>query len=224
SFEGSVSGLEGFDEGEWWVQDFSASMPVRLMGDLTGKRVVDACAAPGGKTAQLILSGAQVTALDQSGNRLKRLRENLGRLKLEAETVESNMLKFQPEELFDAVLLDAPCSSTGTLRKHPDVCWTKDERDIAKLAGLQEQMLRHASTLVKSGGLIVFSNCSLDPSEGEDMVAKVLAGSPYLERVPVSAQDFPGMEHAVNADGDLRTTPDMFGGVDGFYAAVLRKR
>ncbi|WP_284778240.1 RsmB/NOP family class I SAM-dependent RNA methyltransferase [Agrobacterium sp. lyk4-40-TYG-31] len=224
SFEGSVSGLEGFDDGEWWVQDFSASIPVRLMGDLTGKRVVDACAAPGGKTAQLILSGAKVTALDQSGNRLKRLRENLRRLKLEAETIESNMLKFQPEELFDAVLLDAPCSSTGTLRKHPDVCWTKDERDIAKLAGLQEQMLRHASTFVKSGGLVVFSNCSLDPSEGEEMVAKVLASSPDLERIPVSAQDFPGMEHAVNADGDLRTTPDMFGGVDGFYAAVLRKR
>lgn len=224
AFEGSVSALEGFNDGEWWVQDFSASMPVRLMGDLTGKRVADLCAAPGGKTAQLILAGADVTALDQSGNRLKRLRENLNRLKLEAETVEVNMLKFQPEELFDAVLLDAPCSSTGTLRKHPDVCWTKDKQDIAKLAGLQEQMLRHAVTLVKSGGTIVFSNCSLDPSEGERMVAQVLASDPSLERVPTLASDFPGLEIAINADGDLRTTPDMFGGVDGFYAAVLRKR
>jgi 16S rRNA (cytosine967-C5)-methyltransferase len=224
AFEGSVSALEGFNDGEWWVQDFSASMPVRLMGDLTGKRVADLCAAPGGKTAQLILAGADVTALDQSGNRLKRLRENLNRLKLKAETVEVNMLKFQPEELFDAVLLDAPCSSTGTLRKHPDVCWTKDKQDIAKLAGLQEQMLRHAVTLVKSGGTIVFSNCSLDPSEGERMVAQVLASDPSLERVPTLASDFPGLEIAINADGDLRTTPDMFGGVDGFYAAVLRKR
>lgn len=223
SFEGSVSALEGFDQGEWWVQDFSASMPVRLMGDLKGKRVADLCAAPGGKTAQLILSGASVTALDQSGNRLKRLRENLGRLQMQAELVETNMLKFQPTELFDAVLLDAPCSSTGTLRKHPDVCWTKDEKDIAKLAGLQEQMLRHAITLVKPGGIVVFSNCSLDPSEGEEMVAKVLAGEPSLERVPVTVDAFRGMEIAVNPDGDLRTTPDMFGGVDGFYATVLRR-
>ncbi|WP_446737674.1 RsmB/NOP family class I SAM-dependent RNA methyltransferase [Rhizobium sp. CFBP 13644] len=223
SFEGSVSALEGFDQGEWWVQDFSASMPVRLMGDLKGKRVADLCAAPGGKTAQLILSGAAVTALDQSGNRLKRLRENLGRLQMQAELVETNMLKFQPTELFDAVLLDAPCSSTGTLRKHPDVCWTKDEKDIAKLAGLQEQMLRHAITLVKPGGIVVFSNCSLDPSEGEEMVAKVLASETSLERVPVTVDAFPGMEIAVNPDGDLRTTPDMFGGVDGFYATVLRQ-
>ncbi len=223
SFEGSVAALEGFDEGEWWVQDFSASMPVRLMGDLSGKRVADLCAAPGGKTAQLILAGAEVTALDQSGNRLKRLRENLDRLKLKADTVESNMLKFQTDDLFDAVLLDAPCSSTGTLRKHPDVCWTKDTQDIAKLAALQEQMLRHAITLVKPGGMVVFSNCSLDPSEGEDMVAKVLKSEPGLGRVPVSPEDFPGLEAAINADGDLRTTPDMFGGVDGFYAAVLRK-
>lgn len=223
SFEGSVSALEGFDQGEWWVQDFSASMPVRLMGDLKGKRVADLCAAPGGKTAQLILSGATVTALDQSGNRLKRLRENLGRLQMQAELVETNMLKFQPTELFDAVLLDAPCSSTGTLRKHPDVCWTKDEKDIAKLAGLQEQMLRHAITLVKPGGIVVFSNCSLDPSEGEEMVARVLASETSLERVPVTVDAFPGMEIAVNPDGDLRTTPDMFGGVDGFYATVLRR-
>jgi len=223
SFEGQVSALPGFAEGEWWVQDFSASMPVRLMGDLKGKRVADLCAAPGGKTAQLVLAGAKVTALDQSGNRLKRLRSNLERLGFEAETIEANMLKYQPEELFDTVLLDAPCSSTGTMRKHPDVSWTKDEKDIAKLATLQEQMLRQALTLVKDGGMIVFSNCSLDPSEGEDMVARVLASDSNLERVSVDAKDLPGMEIVINANGDLRTTPDMFGGVDGFYATVLRK-
>ncbi|MDD1500109.1 RsmB/NOP family class I SAM-dependent RNA methyltransferase [Agrobacterium sp. CNPSo 3708] len=224
SFEGQVSALPGFAEGEWWVQDFSASMPVRLMGDLKGKRVADLCAAPGGKTAQLVLAGAKVTALDQSSNRLKRLRSNLERLGFEAETIEANMLKYQPDELFDTVLLDAPCSSTGTMRKHPDVSWTKDEKDIAKLATLQEQMLRQALTLVKDGGMIVFSNCSLDPSEGEEMVARVLASDSNLERVPVDAKDLPGMEIAINANGDLRTTPDMFGGVDGFYATVLRKR
>ena len=223
-FEGQIPSLEGFAEGAWWVQDLAASMPVRLLGDISGKRVADLCAAPGGKTAQLALAGAMVTALDQSGNRLRRLRENLDRLGLNAETVEANMLKYQPEQLFDAVLLDAPCSSTGTLRKHPDVCWTKDENDIAKLAALQGQMLRQALTLVGPGGLVVFSNCSLDPSEGEEMIAQVLAENPGVERVAVRREDWPGMEAAINADGDLRTTPDMFGGVDGFFSSVLRKK
>jgi 16S rRNA (cytosine967-C5)-methyltransferase len=223
-FEGQIPSLEGFAEGAWWVQDLAASMPVKLMGDISGKRVADLCAAPGGKTAQLALAGAKVTALDQSGNRLRRLRENLDRLGLDAETVEANMLKYQPEQLFDAVLLDAPCSSTGTLRKHPDVCWTKDENDIAKLATLQGQMLRHALTLVGAGGIVVFSNCSLDPSEGEAMIAQVLAENPDFERVAVRKDDWPGMEAAVTAEGDLRTTPDMFGGIDGFFSSVLRKK
>lgn len=223
-FEGQIPSLEGFAEGAWWVQDLAASMPVRLMGDVSGKRVADLCAAPGGKTAQLALAGAKVTALDQSGNRLRRLRENLDRLGLHAETVEVNMMKYQPEQLFDAVLLDAPCSSTGTLRKHPDVCWTKDENDIAKLATLQGQMLRHALTLVDSGGIVVFSNCSLDPSEGEAMIAQVLAENPGIERVAVRKEDWPSMEAAITAEGDLRTTPDMFGGVDGFFSSVLRKK
>jgi len=223
-FEGQIPSLEGFADGAWWVQDLAASMPVRLMGDVSGKRVADLCAAPGGKTAQLALAGAKVTALDQSGNRLRRLRENLDRLGLHAETVEVNMMKYQPEQLFDAVLLDAPCSSTGTLRKHPDVCWTKDENDIAKLATLQGQMLRHALTLVDSGGIVVFSNCSLDPSEGEEIIAQVLAENPGIERVAVRKEDWPSMEAAITAEGDLRTTPDMFGGVDGFFSSVLRKK
>ncbi len=223
-FEGQIPSLDGFTEGAWWVQDLAASMPVKLLGDISGKRVADLCAAPGGKTAQLALAGARVTALDQSGNRLRRLRENLDRLGLHAETVETNMLKYQPEQLFDAVLLDAPCSSTGTLRKHPDVCWTKDENDIAKLAALQGQMLRYALTLVEPGGLVVFSNCSLDPSEGEEMIAEILAENPNVERVAVQREDWPGMEAAISAVGDLRTTPDMFGGVDGFFSSVLRKK
>jgi 16S rRNA (cytosine967-C5)-methyltransferase len=223
-FEGQIPSLEGFAEGAWWVQDLAASIPVKLMGDISGKRVADLCAAPGGKTAQLAHAGAKVTALDQSGNRLRRLRENLDRLGLQAETVEANMLKYQPEQLFDAVLLDAPCSSTGTLRKHPDVCWTKNENDIAKLAALQGQMLRHALTLVGPGGIVVFSNCSLDPSEGEEMIAQVLTENPTFERVAVRKEDWPGMETAVTAEGDIRTTPDMFGGVDGFFSSVLRKK
>ncbi len=223
-FEGQIPSLEGFAEGAWWVQDLAASLPVKLMGDISGKRVADLCAAPGGKTAQLALAGAKVTALDQSASRLRRLKENLSRLNLHAELVEANMLKFQPEQPFDAVLLDAPCSSTGTMRKHPDVCWTKDEADVAKLAALQGQMLRHALTLVGPGGLVVFSNCSLDPSEGEEMIAAVLAENPGVERVSIRRENWPGMETAINAEGDLRTTPDMFGGVDGFFSSVLRKK
>lgn len=222
SFDGQIPDLEGFTEGEWWVQDAAASVPARLMGDIRGKRVADLCAAPGGKTAQLVLAGADVTAIDQSGNRLKRLRENLARLGFSAQTAESNLLKFQPDELFDAVLLDAPCSSTGTLRKHPDVCWTKGPQDIVKLAALQEQLLRHAVTLARPGGLVVFSNCSLDPSEGEDMIARVLKDG-GVERVVTEKSDWPGLENAINANGDFRTTPDMLGGVDGFFAAVLRR-
>ncbi len=229
-FDGAVSALPGFEEGEWWVQDAAASIPARLFGDLTGKRAADLCAAPGGKTAQLVLAGADVTALDMSANRLKRLARNLERLNLSATTLEGNAGDFRSDALFDAILLDAPCSSTGTTRRHPDVVWVKDEPDIAKLAGVQERLLRHALTLVKPGGLVVFSNCSLDPLEGEEVVARVLADTPDVERVAVDPASLPGLEAAITPEGDVRTTPAMLplqapfsGGLDGFYAAVLRR-
>lgn len=228
---GAIPSLEGFGAGEWWVQDAAASIPARLFGDLRGKWVADLCAAPGGKTAQLVLAGADVTALDQSANRLKRLRENLARLGLSATTVEANMADYRPEALFDAVLLDAPCSSTGTIRRHPDVLWTKGPEDIEKLALLQERLLRHALTLVKPGGELVFSNCSLDPREGEDVVARVLADNPDWTRLPVEPSQWPGLEEAISPFGAFRTTPAMLpaaggecGGLDGFYAAHLKKR
>ena len=230
AFEGSIPSLEGFDDGEWWVQDAAASIPAKLFGSLAGKRVVDLCAAPGGKTAQLILAGGEVTALDQSANRLKRLSANLARLGMEAETVVADMSKYQPEALFDAALLDAPCSSTGTTRRHPDVLWTKGPEDIGKLAALQERLLRQALTLVKPGGLVVFSNCSLDPEEGEDLVARLLADTDNVERVPIEPVDWPGLEAAISPLGAFRTTPDMLpltggfaSGLDGFFAAVLRR-
>src|SRR5262249_29539151 len=155
--------LPGFEEGQWWVQDAAAALPARLLGNLAGKHVADLCAAPGGKTAQLVLAGGAVTAVDASASRLKRLRENLARLQLDATVVEADVLKYEPEGLFDAVLLDAPCSSTGTVRRHPDVPWTKSPEDIAKLAGLQARLLKAASMLVRPGGRLVLSNCSLDP-------------------------------------------------------------
>ncbi|MBD8556739.1 methyltransferase domain-containing protein [Rhizobium sp. CFBP 8762] len=230
AFTGSIPGLDGFAEGEWWVQDAAASIPARLFGDLTGKSVVDLCAAPGGKTAQLVLAGGTVTALDQSASRLKRLRSNLERLGLSAETHETNMEDFKPDRRFDAVLLDAPCSSTGTTRRHPDVLWTKGPQDIEKLAGLQVRLLRHALNLVETGGTLVFSNCSLDPREGEMVVAKVLGERTDFERVEIDPRDWPGLEDAINDKGEFRTTPAMLptpegfaSGLDGFYAAVLRK-
>ncbi|WP_117194593.1 RsmB/NOP family class I SAM-dependent RNA methyltransferase [Rhizobium terrae] len=229
AFEGAVSGLEGFSEGVWWVQDAAASIPAQLFGDLKGKRIADLCAAPGGKTAQLIAAGACVTAVEQSANRLARLKENLARLGLEADLVGGDLFNFRPDELLDGVLLDAPCSSTGTTRRHPDVLWTKGPEDIAKLAALQEKMLRHAVTLVKPGGLIVFSNCSLDSSEGEDLVVRVLKDHPGLERVAVDPKDWPGLETAISPIGEFRTTPAMLpgdqkfvGGMDGFFASVIR--
>ncbi|TCL73061.1 16S rRNA (cytosine967-C5)-methyltransferase [Rhizobium sp. BK251] len=230
AFEGGIPALEGYDDGEWWVQDAAAGIPARLFGSLTGKRVVDLCAAPGGKTAQLILAGGEVTALDQSATRLKRLETNLARLQLKAQTMVADMAKYRPDELFDAALLDAPCSSTGTTRRHPDVLWTKGMADIERLAAFQERLLRHALTLVKPGGLVVFSNCSLDPLEGEDVVARVLADSDGVERVPVRAEDWPGLEDAISPLGEFRTTPAMLplgegipSGLDGFFAAVLRR-
>ncbi|KWV44340.1 MFS transporter [Rhizobium altiplani] len=230
AFEGSIPSLEGFSEGDWWVQDAAASIPAQLFGDLTGKRVADLCAAPGGKTAQLVLAGGDVTAVEQSENRIKRLRANLDRLGLKAETVASDLTKYEPAELFDAILLDAPCSSTGTTRRHPDVLWAKGPEDIAKLAALQERLLRHAITLLKLDGTIVFSNCSLDPAEGEDVVARVLSDTPSVERAAVDPERWPGLEAAISALGEFRTTPDMLevpagfaGGLDGFYAVVMRR-
>jgi 16S rRNA (cytosine967-C5)-methyltransferase len=229
SSDTAVPDLPGYGEGAWWVQDAAASLPARLFGDLAGKRVADLCAAPGGKTAQLIAQGAKVTTFDLSASRLKRLSANLARLGYEADLVEGDFQKVAEEQAYDAVLLDAPCSSTGTVRRHPDVPWTKGPEDIAKLAALQETMLRRAVALVRPGGTIVFSNCSLDPMEGEEVVARILRDMP-VKRVPIDRADLPGLEELVNAEGDLRSTPAMLadaqaphlGGLDGFYAAVLR--
>ncbi|MBL8577492.1 MAG: RsmB/NOP family class I SAM-dependent RNA methyltransferase [Mesorhizobium sp.] len=226
----AVSELPGFGEGEWWVQDAAAALPARLLGDIGGKRVADLCAAPGGKTAQLAIAGADVTALDTSKNRLVRLRRNLERLRLSAETVQSDLLEFKPAKLFDAVLLDAPCSSTGTVRRHPDVLWTKSPEDIAKLAALQAKMLAAATKLVKPGGRIVFSNCSLDPAEGEDISRALLAASADIELDPIRPGEIAGADEFLTPEGMLRTTPaglklDRPGisGLDGFFAARFRR-
>ncbi len=229
SIEGPVSELPGFADGEWWVQDAAAALPTRLMGDIAGLRVADICAAPGGKTAQLAQAGARVVAVEKVPNRAKRLAGNLERLKLDAEIVVADLFEHRPDELYDAVLLDAPCSSTGTIRRHPDVLWTKTPEDVARLAGLQRRMLDHAATLVKPGGMILFCNCSLDPEEGEAMIATALKENAKLERMPFAAGEFAIVDGFLDADGAVRTTPAGLpdpdpkrAGLDGFYAVRLR--
>jgi 16S rRNA (cytosine967-C5)-methyltransferase len=230
SIEGSITDLEGFTEGAWWVQDAASSLPARLFGDIRGKRVADLCAAPGGKTAQLALAGAFVTAVDISDNRLKRLRENLARLGLEAETIKYDASKYQPDRPFDAVLVDAPCSSTGTIRRHPDIAWVKSDSDIVRLAEVQGRLLLHAIDLASPGGTIVFSNCSLDPREGEYLVETLLRENTQVEIDPVRKGEFSGLDEFITPAGTIRTTPadwpretPRLSGLDGFFSARLRR-
>ena len=225
-----VPELAGYAEGAWWVQDAAASLPARLLGAVDGSDVADLCAAPGGKTAQLANAGARVTAVDGSANRLRRLAVNLERLGLSAEIVRADLATWRPARLFDAVLLDAPCSATGTLRRHPDIAWTKTPEDIARLAAAQRRLLDAASALVRPGGRLVFSNCSLDPEEGEQLVACFLGERHDFNREPVGPAEFDGLEGLVNAHGDLRTTPadwpaedPRWSGMDGFFATRLRR-
>ena len=228
---GAVTALPGFSEGAWWVQDAAASLPARLLGNVAGLRVADLCAAPGGKTAQLAAAGAKVTAVDRAPARLRRLRENLTRLSLDAELICANVAEWAPEQTFDAVLLDAPCSSTGTIRRHPDVPWLKQLADITSLAALQRRLLERAVALTKPGGTLVYCTCSLEPEEGGDIVEALLAREPGVRRVPLTAADVFGQAAFINKDGDLRTLPchlpdtdSRLAGLDSFYAARLEKR
>ena len=220
-----VTALPGFDEGAWWVQDVAASLPVRLLGDVAGKTVFDLCAAPGGKTLQLASAGAIVTAVDKSGARLERVKENLARTKLTAALVEEDVLRFRPAEKADAILLDAPCTATGTIRRHPDIPWSKGETALAALADLHGKMIDHALTLLDPGGTLVYCVCSLQREEGEAQAKAALARHAGLERIPVRAEEIGGLDKAVTRDGDMRTLPSMLaeaGGMDGFFAVRLR--
>ena len=181
--------LPGFAEGQWWVQDAAAALPARLFGDVAGKTIADLCAAPGGKTAQLAQAGARVTAVDRSPGRMARLRDNLARLALEAETVVADAAEWQGGNGsggFDGILVDAPCTSTGTIRRHPDVAWLRQEADIAALTALQKRLLQKAVALLKPGGTLVYCTCSLEPEEGEQAMAALLAaestGAPGADR------------------------------------------
>lgn len=226
---GAIATLPGFAEGAWWVQDFATSLPARLLGDVTGVRVLDLCAAPGGKTAQLCAAGAEVTALDRAAGRLARLRDNLTRLGLAAETVTADATEWRPAQLFTHILLDAPCSATGTIRRHPDIPWRKNREDIATLIKLQDRLLAAAAEMLAPEGVLVYCTCSLEPQEGEERIANFLASRPDFTRRPLTAAEFSGfdtIEQAITPSGDLRTLPCLWpdrGGMDGFYAARLSR-
>ncbi|MDX1923197.1 MAG: transcription antitermination factor NusB [Alphaproteobacteria bacterium] len=221
-----ITKLPGFAEGEWWVQDVAAALPAMMAGDVKGKLVFDCCAAPGGKTAQFLSKGAKVVAIDQSQSRLQRLRENLQRIKMNANILSVDVLEFKPNNLADVLFLDAPCSATGTLRRHPDLMIHKKPEDVTRLAALQLRMLNHVANFVKKDGLLIYAVCSLQNEEGAGVVDAFLKKNPNYARLPVTAADFGGWEEGVTSAGDLRTLPyymAAFGGMDGFYAARLKK-
>ena len=221
---GQVSGLSGYDKGDWWVQDAAAALPARILNPQAGEMVIDLCAAPGGKTLQLAAAGAEVTACDLSENRMVRVRENLARTGLNATLVTGDALEQVGQ--YDAVLLDAPCSATGTIRRHPDLPHAKDGSEFGALIELQAQMLVHAWSLVKPGGRLVFCTCSLLPDEGECQIEEALDMFEDMS-VDREALALPGIDPAwITEEGGLRLRPDYWddrGGMDGFYVACLRK-
>ncbi len=218
-----VTALPGYEAGNFFVQDAAAALPVRLLGVLAGQEVADLCAAPGGKTAQLVLAGARVTAVERAPARLRRLAENLARLHLDAELIGADAVTWQPGRRFDAVLLDAPCSATGTIRRHPEIPHLRRPGDLAPLIAAQDALLAAASALLKPGGRLLYAVCSLQPEEGEARIAAALSRLP-LRRAPITADELPPLPQAVSASGDLRTHPGLWaaqGGMDGFFAARL---
>jgi 16S rRNA (cytosine967-C5)-methyltransferase len=224
---GLVNDLAGYEAGDWWVQDAAAALPAQLLGDVAGQTVLDLCAAPGGKTAQLAAAGAKVIAADRSAARLERLTANLKRLNLDARTIVADAEMWRPPEAVSHILLDAPCSATGTIRRHPDIAHLKSPNDVTRLAALQDRLLDAAIAMLKPGGVMVFCTCSLEPEEGPTRINSLLVRNQQLRRLPITVGEVGGVTELVTPLGDLRTLPSHlaeFGGLDGFYAARLEKR
>ncbi len=223
---GDPQGLAGYDAGAWWVQDQAAALPVKLFGSLEGCLALDLCAAPGGKTLQLAAAGAEVTAIDRSGQRLQRVKANLERCGLTAAVVEADAALWQPSAPVDAVLLDAPCSATGTVRRHPDIARNRRPTDVADLLPLQARLIHAAWRHLRPGGTLVYAVCSLQPEEGSAQVEALLAAEAGLRRRRIEPEELGGQGQLIDAHGDLRCLPSHLadkGGMDGFYAARLER-
>lgn len=230
--KGKIEDFQGYADGEWWVQDAAAALPARLLGDVKGLRVADLCAAPGGKTAELAHAGAKVWAVDSSASRLERLKENMERLKLSVEVVAADASEWKaPDgELFDAVILDAPCTATGAIRRHADIPHLKKPQDIEELARLQSKLLDHAAELLKPGGRLVFCTCSIEPQEGPEHVTGFLKRQAEMTLDPIKANEIGDYDDWLTDEGCLRTLPcylqlsdPELSGIDGFFAARFRK-
>jgi len=223
---GALASLPGYADGAWWVQDAAAALPARLFRDIAGREVIDLCAAPGGKTAQLVTAGARVTAVDRSTRRLERLVANLERLGLPVEAVGADALTWRPPRQVAAVLLDAPCSTTGAIRRHPDVPHLKFPEDVSRLSAVQENLLRAAIDMLAPGGILVYCTCSLEPEEGPERIESLLYAGAPVERREIGPDEVGADPEWITPEGDLRTLPCHFGefdGIDGFYCARLMK-
>ncbi len=221
-----ISQLAGYGQGAWWVQDAAAALPVRLLGDVDGRTVIDLCAAPGGKTAQLAAAGARVIAVERARGRLELIAQNLARLKLSAEIIHADAFAWRPDQPAPMVLLDAPCSATGTLRRHPDIAHNKTPADVARSVRLQDRLLTAAGEMVAPGGVLVYAVCSLEVVECEARIEDFLAAGAPLKREPIAANEIGATAEMISAVGDLRTLPCHMaddGGIDGFYACRLRR-
>lgn len=224
---GQVTKIPGFQDGQWWVQDAAARLVAEMAGDVTDKFVIDLCAAPGGKTAHFLARGAHVTAVDRSAARLERLKRNMERLRFTPHVIEADISNWRPESLADVVMLDAPCSATGTARRHPDVLWSKSESDIAQLAAVQQAMMSAAAESVAPGGLLIFATCSLQPEEGIDHVTPFLNAHSAFHLEPLTAINVHGLVETLTTCGCFRSLPSHHadrGGIDGFFAARFRRQ
>ena len=225
---GDVRALAGYDDGQWWAQDIAASLPVQILGDLKGKQVLDLCAAPGGKTMQMAARGAKVTSVDKSEPRLMRVKENLKRTKLKADVICADILTYEPEPTeFDTVLLDAPCSATGTFRRHPDVLYNRTPKDVANLVRLQDKLLMRAAQYVRPGGQLLYCTCSLQTEEGAPRITKFLQAMPDFRLIPILGLTVIDLPKTAFLGGYMRSIPyflDERGGMDGFFIALLGRK
>jgi 16S rRNA (cytosine967-C5)-methyltransferase len=225
---GQIYELSGFDDGEWWVQDASSAIPAQLFGDIQGETIVDLCAAPGGKTAQLASMGAKVIAVDRSAKRMKRLKENMERIGL-SDHVKTEIVDgavWNPREKVKYILLDAPCSATGTIRRHPDLMYIKKQDDISRLSDLQFRLLENAINILETGGVLIYCTCSLQKAEGEEQIQNLLDAGLPVKRVPINAAEVGGQTSFIDEAGDIRILPFFMatqGGMDGFYVSRLQK-